>query len=41
MTSSNVDFKDPEEKISWRYYCRSRKEIKQMNDMITRLESEK
>jgi uncharacterized protein (DUF305 family) len=41
MTSSNVDFKDPEAKKIAEDIAAQEKEIKQMNDMITRLESEK
>lgn len=42
MTSSNVDFKDPEaKKLAEDIIAAQEKEIKQMNEMITRLESQK
>jgi uncharacterized protein (DUF305 family) len=41
MTSSNVDFKDPEaKKLAEDIIAAQEKEIKQMNEMINRLESE-
>jgi FtsH-binding integral membrane protein len=42
MTSSNVDFKDPEvKKLAEDIIAAQEKEIKQMNEMIVRLESKK
>lgn len=42
MTSSKVDFKDPEaKKLAKDIIVAQEKEIKQMNEMINRLESNK
>jgi uncharacterized protein (DUF305 family) len=42
MTSSNVDFKDPEAKKLAEYIIAAQeREIKQMNEIIIRLESKK